>query len=175
MKLIVILGPPAVGKLTVANELSKITSLRVFHNHLTIDLGGLIYKRKKEEFWSYVEKLRLGFVKEASKQNVNLIMTLVNGNTFLKDFLKKLDRLATKNKIKVKYVYLTSNKETLLRRVTSASRKKHGKIKTKKMLRWLLPQLNSNSLLPSNILEIDNTNISAKNVAQKIKKEFKLK
>ena len=36
--LVVIVGPPAVGKMTVAHEISARTGLRVFHNHQTIDL-----------------------------------------------------------------------------------------------------------------------------------------
>lgn len=38
MKLIIIFGPHAVGKMTVGQELSKITDLKLFHNHMTIDL-----------------------------------------------------------------------------------------------------------------------------------------
>ena len=35
--LVIILGPHAVGKMTVGQELSKITDLRLFHNHMTIE------------------------------------------------------------------------------------------------------------------------------------------
>lgn len=38
MKLIFIFGPQAVGKMTVGQELSKLTGLKLFHNHMTIDL-----------------------------------------------------------------------------------------------------------------------------------------
>lgn len=31
--LVIILGPHAVGKMTVGQELAKITDLRLFHNH----------------------------------------------------------------------------------------------------------------------------------------------
>ena len=37
MKLIFIYGSPAVGKLTVAQEIAEQTDFKVFHNHLTID------------------------------------------------------------------------------------------------------------------------------------------
>ena len=37
MTLIVILGPPAVGKMTVGMELERRTGLRLFHNHMTVD------------------------------------------------------------------------------------------------------------------------------------------
>ena len=38
MKLVIICGPHAVGKMTVGQELAKITDLKLFHNHMTIDL-----------------------------------------------------------------------------------------------------------------------------------------
>lgn len=37
MKLVVIFGPGAVGKMTVGQELAKRTGLRLFHNHMTIE------------------------------------------------------------------------------------------------------------------------------------------
>jgi len=37
MELLFIYGPAAVGKLTVARELAKLTGFRLFHNHLTVD------------------------------------------------------------------------------------------------------------------------------------------
>ncbi|MYC14213.1 MAG: shikimate kinase, partial [Gemmatimonadetes bacterium] len=36
MNFVIIFGPPAVGKMTVGYELSKITVLNVFHNNMTI-------------------------------------------------------------------------------------------------------------------------------------------
>lgn len=38
MKLVIILGPHAVGKMTVGQELAAITGLKLFHNHMTIEL-----------------------------------------------------------------------------------------------------------------------------------------
>lgn len=37
MTLVIIFGPPAVGKMTVGLELERLTGLRLFHNHLTVD------------------------------------------------------------------------------------------------------------------------------------------
>ena len=37
MKLVFIIGDAAVGKMTVGKELMKITDLRLFHNHMTIE------------------------------------------------------------------------------------------------------------------------------------------
>ena len=37
MKLVIIIGSGAVGKMTVGQELMKITDLRLFHNHMAIE------------------------------------------------------------------------------------------------------------------------------------------
>ena len=38
MKFIIITGPQAVGKMTVGQELVKITNLKLLHNHMTIEV-----------------------------------------------------------------------------------------------------------------------------------------
>src|SRR5476651_1724683 len=43
MKLVFLHGPPAAGKLTVARELAALTGLRLFHNHLTVNLALAVY------------------------------------------------------------------------------------------------------------------------------------
>lgn len=52
-KLIMITGPQAVGKMTVGQELEKITNLKLFHNHMTIDLVNnfLAIVPKKDVKW----------------------------------------------------------------------------------------------------------------------------
>ncbi len=37
MKLVILIGDAAVGKMTVGQELMKLTGLRLFHNHMTIE------------------------------------------------------------------------------------------------------------------------------------------
>ena len=37
MKLVIIVGSGAVGKMTVGQELMKVTNLRLFHNHMMIE------------------------------------------------------------------------------------------------------------------------------------------
>ena len=51
MKSVHVFGPQAVGKMTVGQELAKITDLKLFHNHMTIDLvshfSTIVHKRGK--------------------------------------------------------------------------------------------------------------------------------
>ena len=39
MKLVWLIGPHAVGKMTVGQELAKMTDLNLFHNHMSIELA----------------------------------------------------------------------------------------------------------------------------------------
>lgn len=49
MKLVVITGPHAVGKMTVGQELAAITDLKLLHNHMTIDLVSDLFINMPEE------------------------------------------------------------------------------------------------------------------------------
>lgn len=59
MKLVLLIGDAAVGKMTVGQELMKITELRLFHNHMTIEpvielfgkYDGRIIRRVREVFF----------------------------------------------------------------------------------------------------------------------------
>lgn len=49
MKFVLIFGPQAVGKMTVGHELEKITDLKLFHNHMTIELVDPFFKYGTKE------------------------------------------------------------------------------------------------------------------------------
>lgn len=49
-KLILIIGPQAVGKMAVGQELSKITGYKLFYNHMTIEMVRLIFDYDKESY-----------------------------------------------------------------------------------------------------------------------------
>ena len=68
MKLIFIYGPPAVGKLTIAKVLAERIDFKLFHNHLSYDLGREIFSFTDTRLWSLVEKLRIDVIAFAAKQ-----------------------------------------------------------------------------------------------------------
>lgn len=49
MKLVIITGPHAVGKMTVGQALAKITGLKLFHNHMTIDVVAGLFENMPAE------------------------------------------------------------------------------------------------------------------------------
>ena len=57
-KFVLIAGPQAVGKMTVGQELSKITGLKLMHNHETIDLVTKFFEHGTKEMKELNDTLR---------------------------------------------------------------------------------------------------------------------
>ena len=56
--LVIILGPHAVGKMTVGQELAKIPDLRLFHNHMSIELSRKLFAHSEKEWGVLNETIR---------------------------------------------------------------------------------------------------------------------
>ena len=68
-KFIVIVGPQAVGKMTVGQELSKITNLKLLHNHMTIELLSKLFDYSKESYTKLNLDFRTQIFEEFSQSN----------------------------------------------------------------------------------------------------------
>ena len=176
MKLIFIYGPPAVGKLTVAKSLSRLTNYKIFHNHLTFDLVSSLFEFGSKSFFDLNDKLRIEMFERAAKDNVGgLIFTFCYVHPYSINFLKAVKKRVEKHNGQICYVQLYCENSKLFERVKEISRKKYGKINTKKQLNTALDERDFFTPVPFvNNLKIDNTNISAKEVARKIKDYYKL-
>tara|TARA_Y100000310_G_C20600006_1_gene772513 strand:+ start:929 stop:1459 length:531 start_codon:yes stop_codon:yes gene_type:complete len=176
MKFIFIYGPPAVGKLTIAKELSKLTNYKIVHGHLVNDLIASIFSHGTKQFLKYNHKTRLMLFDLACKEKVNgLIFTFGYHNDNDPQRAKDIERVIKKNKGKIYFVKLTADKKILEERTITSDRKKFGKIKTKKLIREVLKNKNYFKKMDFKpTLEIDNSKLSAKNVAKKIKSHYKI-
>lgn len=128
MKLILLYGPPGVGKLTVARELSRLTGISVFHNHMILnplrELFGLDHPaREKLEL-----EFRLRIIEEAIKDNKDLIMTGVITMRNYKDFYQKVMDMVETSGGEVDLIQLTARKEIIHGRVVNQDRTVVGKI-----------------------------------------------
>jgi adenylate kinase family enzyme len=105
MKLIVLYGPPAAGKYTIAKALAEKTGYKLFHNHLTVDLLKSVLEYGTPDFFRLSQKMRLEIFEEAAKQNVpGIIFTFVYQKDVDDDFIKKIQNLAIAQNIDVKFV-----------------------------------------------------------------------
>ncbi len=92
-----------------------------------------------------------------------------------KRFVRDLIKSVEKYKGKILFVQLTCSKEELYKRVKEESRKSFEKIKSKKLLKSTMKKRDFFSKIPKvKTLSIDNTNLSAKKVAIKIKEHYNL-
>ena len=169
MKLIVLYGPPAVGKLTIARELSKLTGFRVFHNHLSIDAVEPIFDFGTPPFAKMVEMMRFAMVGEAAMNNIDLIYTFCYAKGHDEPHLNTIAKLVEGNGGEVQWVLLVCDKEELKRRVLSEDRKKYGKAKTVELMDRFFEMYDLFSPLPgSETLTIDNTDVPAAKAARTI-------
>ncbi|MCL1859485.1 MAG: AAA family ATPase [Oscillospiraceae bacterium] len=79
MKYIWIFGPPAVGKMTVGQEIEKITGLKLFHNHMVMDLVSVFFDAMNTDEGGRLSRLFIEKIFEAvSKSDLcGLIYTSV--------------------------------------------------------------------------------------------------
>lgn len=183
MKLVLLFGNGAVGKMTVGQELTKITDLRLFHNHMTIEPVLEIFG----EFNSTViEKLRRTIFEEFAKSDkYGLIFTFM----WAFDRKEDWDYIASVRSIfepygtEFYYVELVASAEERLKRNSTENRLKHKASKrnieasNQRLLdcdnKYRLESYDR-ELTFENYIKIDNTNLSAEAVAKTIKEHFEL-
>jgi len=175
MRLIIIYGPPASGKLTVAKELSKIIGDRVLHNHLTSDLLREVLDFGTRDFFEMSSKIRMMLFGVAAKKGVNLIFTVCYVPKFDNIFIKNIVKLIKEYKGKVYFVHLTCDKSELKNRVVQKSRKNFKKINSITGMNDTLKKHDFYTSIPFvDSYKINNTKVSAKKAALMIKEHFKL-
>jgi hypothetical protein len=69
MKLVIIFGPQAVGKMTVGHELEKVSDLKLFHNHMTIELVQPFFNYGTAEGKRLVKLFRNEIFKDVANSN----------------------------------------------------------------------------------------------------------
>jgi len=78
MSLVVIVGPPAVGKMTVGLALQKLTGFKLFHNHMSIELALNYFEPNEPSFGRVVGTIRRVVMEEFAKSDkAGLIFTFV--------------------------------------------------------------------------------------------------
>lgn len=176
MKLVVLYGPPAVGKLTVARELSKITNYKILHNHLAIDLVESIFDRSNPKFWELIDTYRVQLAEEAAKGKLEgVILTSVNIKGNDDKFIKELKSNVERHSGDVHFVRLSCDIAKLKDRLSDPSRSKFGKLTDAKVFDDFVSKYQVFEPIDFvDSLTIDTTEVPPEKTAQMIKEHYKL-
>ena len=125
MKLVFIIGDAAVGKMTVGQELMKITDLRLFHNHMTIEPVIEIFGRYDGK--TIAELRDLIFRNFAASDNYGIIFTLMMDFDMPSEwaYLEHIKAIFEPYDTEFCYVELIAPQEVRLRRNITENRLKH--------------------------------------------------
>lgn len=178
MKLVLIIGSGAVGKMTVGQELMKITNLRLFHNHMmiepVIDIFGYFHG-------CVTQRLREVIFEEFLKtNNAGMIFTFMwafdmpSDREYIMSVAQKFDEVYCVELIADQSVRLERNKTE--NRLKNKASKRDLVASEQRLLNEDNHRLVSEEgEIPfENYLRIDNTNLAPDVVAKMIKEKFDL-
>ena len=125
MKLVFILGDAAVGKMTVGQELMKITDLRLFHNHMTIEPVIEIFGRYDAK--TIAEMREVIFRNFASSENYGMIFTMMMDFDLPSEweYLEHIKKIFEPYGTEFYYAELIAPQEIRLQRNVTENRLKH--------------------------------------------------
>lgn len=128
MKLIIIHGAPAAGKLTVAKALAERTDFKVFHNHLSIDCVKPVFEFGTKEFWQVIMNVREAVIAAAAREGIDVIHTFCYEKGADDPQFARLIAAAEDNGGEAHTVLLICRDDERRRRITDASRTVIGKL-----------------------------------------------
>ncbi len=142
MTFVLIYGPPAAGKLTVARELARLTGFKLFHNHVSVDVAESIFSHNSPSFGHVVKGINQVIFQEAAQAGTNLVFTFVYAHPQdapeVRWMLDIFEDSAEEKGARILLVQLTCEQEMLKTRLGEASRHAYGKIKDVATLEHLL-------------------------------------
>ena len=185
-KFVLIIGPQAVGKMTVGQELAKMTGYKLFYNHMTIEMIRLIFDYNKKAYQRMNQLIRYEVFKEFAKSNEKGII-FTGCFDFGKDFEEeKRETDKWMELFEESYVIeLEASLEERLKRNKTTNRLEHKA--SKRDLEWsendLIKSMKKHKLnsepgegekIFKKYLKVNNENLSAEEVAKIIKENFNL-
>ena len=155
--LIYIYGPPASGKLTVAERLSELTGIPVFHNHLTVNAVRPVFAFGTPPFVEAVQAMRRAVFTAAARAGISLIYT--NNSAWSgPDPRARFEAAAEAARGimachggRTVFVRLTADTSALEDRVANDSRQAHDKLVDVVRLRELLADFDASPLHPDDL------------------------
>lgn len=176
MNLIFIYGAPGVGKLTVAQELARMTGYKLFHNHLTVDLVYAVFDFKTQPFIELREKIWMMVFGKAKEEGIQgLIFTFAPEDSVSSHFIPDLIKLIEDDHNNIYFVELICSPDELRKRIINPSRSKYAKGMSSDIIEKYYQR---DYLIPASVHErefvIDNTELPSGEAAMRIVQHYSL-
>jgi len=183
MKLVFLIGNGAVGKMTVGQELMKLTGLRLFHNHMTIEPVIEVFGYYNGTVVSKMRKII--FEEFAKSDNYGMIFTYMWAFDQQDDWdsVERVTNIFKEQGAEVYYVELVASQEVRLKRNETENRLKNKASKRdleasrerilKQDEKYRLESYDGEVIF-ENYIKIDNTNLEPQEVARMIQEKFSL-
>ena len=183
MKLVILIGAGAVGKMTVGQELMKITDLRLYHGHMDIEIGVEIFGKRVAKVDKRIREII--FEEFANSDLYGMIFTYMWAFDHQSDwdYIDSLVDFFRRKGAEIYYVELIAQQEIRLQRHTTENRLQHKA--SKRNIEWSTALLldedkkyrlvsNDGEIPFENYVKIDNSNLEPDVVAKMIKDKFSL-
>lgn len=133
---ITIIGPPAVGKMTVGQAVASRLGYRFLHNHLTFDTALALHPYGSDAFFGLCDTLRLECLRSVLAEGTGGLVTTFCASgpgdiRFLHSTFRIVDEAGGRNEC----VALSAKTETLLKRVVAPERLNTNKVHDPAILR----------------------------------------
>lgn len=186
MKLVIITGPHAVGKMTVGQALAAQTGLKLFHNHMSIEGICDIFERMPQQRWYLTNLIRDEVFKAfAPSDEYGMIFTFMWAYDFQDDwdYLAHVEEIFAPYHTQVYYVELEADHDVRIERNKTENRllnkpSKRNIARSEALFLSLESKYRLNSrpgeVQKTNYLRINNTNLSPDEAAGIIKAHFAL-
>src|SRR5687768_1333271 len=167
MQVLMVYGPPAVGKLTVAREIVRRTDMRLLDNHATVNAIVPIFGFDHEVYFRLLRTLRKAILSEAAAAEIDLVMTMVYNGSRSEASLALVDDITQTTGGRLCLLRLTCDRAVLDQRVTNEDRVQRGKIASVSHLARYIEERDPDMPIPGReSLTIDNTGLSPVEVAE---------
>jgi hypothetical protein len=169
MRLVILSGPVASGKLTIGRLVAERADLALFHNHLVVDAVGALFPFGSDAFVQLRERLWLDLIDAGLGAGRDILFTFAPEPSVPADFLPRLIGLARSRGAIVHLVALTLDPAEQERRLTAPDRAAFGKLRDLDLFRAIRPELDrSAAAMPPADLTVDTTDLHPEQAAARI-------
>jgi AAA domain-containing protein len=130
MDLIVLHGPPAVGKLTIAQALASSTGLKLFHNHLVLDAITAVFDFRSPTYLRLREAIWLDVFESAAREGISLIFTFMPETSLAPGFMERVRGAVERQGGRLRLVELACSIEVQEARLDAPSRAEFAKLRS---------------------------------------------